>query len=101
MSIIGPDEGGKLVHALLAVQEVVRKPGQIPKCLFRGVGPDPVSYSKACSSEYSDVWMAAMGMSFDGLMAAENVAEGTETPGGAIPETSSCGTSRRVTRMVW
>ena len=76
-STFGPDEGGKRIHGLLAVQEVTRKPGELPKCLVREAGPEPVSYPAACSSEYSDVWMR---MEFDGLVAAGTFAEVTEIP---------------------
>ena len=82
VSVFGPDEGGKLIHGLLAVQEVTRKPGELPKCLVREAGPEPVSYPAACSSEYSDVWMEAMSKEFDGLVAAGTFAEVTEIPGG-------------------
>ena len=82
MSIFGPGEGGKIIHGLLAVQEVTRKPGELPKCLVREAEPEPVSYPAACSSEYSDVWMEAMRMEFDGLVAAGSFAEVTEFPEG-------------------
>ena len=82
VSVFGPDEGGKLIHGILAVQEVTRKPGELPKCLVREAGPEPVSYPAACSSEYSDVWMEAMSKEFDGLVAAGTFAEVTEIPEG-------------------
>ena len=66
VSMFEPDEGGKLIHGLLAVQEVTRTPGELPKCLVREAGPEPLSYPAACSSRYSDVWMEAMRMEFDG-----------------------------------
>ena len=53
--VFGPDEGGKLIHGLLAAQEVNRKPGELPKCLVQEAGPEPVSYPATCSSEYSNV----------------------------------------------
>ena len=40
MSAFGPDEGGKRIHGLLTVQEVTCKPGELPKCLVRGAGPE-------------------------------------------------------------
>ena len=55
MSAFGPDEGGKLIHWLLAVQEATRKPGELPKCVVKEAGSEPVWYPAACSSEYSDV----------------------------------------------
>ena len=53
-----------------------------PKCLVREAGPEPVSYPAACSSEYSDVWMEAMRMEFDGFVAAGTFAEVTGIPEG-------------------
>ena len=50
VSMFGPDEGGKIIQWLLAVQEGMRKPGELPKCLVREAGPEPVSYPTACSS---------------------------------------------------
>ena len=63
-------KGENVTHGLLAVQEVTRKPGELPKCLVKEAGPEPLSYTDTCSSEYSDVWMEAMRMEFDGLMTA-------------------------------
>ena len=40
-----------------------------------GMGPEPDSYTAACSSEYSEVWMEAMKMDFDGLVAAGTFCE--------------------------
>ena len=82
VSAFGPDDGGKLIHGLLVVQEVTCKPGKLPKCLVREAGSEPVSYPAACSSRYSDVWMEAMKMEFEGLVAAETFAEVTEIPEG-------------------
>ena len=70
VSMFGPDEGGKLIHGLLVVQEISREPVELPKCLVREAGPEAVSYPAACSSQYSGVWMEAMRMKFDGLVAA-------------------------------
>ena len=47
VNVFGPDEGGKLVDGMLAVQEVTRKPGEIPKCLAREARPELVSYPAA------------------------------------------------------
>ena len=74
VSMFGPDEGGKLIHGLLAVQ-VTRKPGELPKCLVREAGPEPVPYHASCSSQYSGVWMEAMRMEVDELVAAGTFAE--------------------------
>ena len=60
VSVFGPDEGGELIHGVLAVQEVTNKPEEFPKCLVREAGPEPVSYPAVYSSEYSDVWIEAM-----------------------------------------
>ena len=46
VSMFVSDQGGKLIHGLLAVQEVTRKPGGLPKCLVREAGPESVSYHK-------------------------------------------------------
>ena len=53
VSTFGPEQGGKLIHGLLAAQ-VTRKPGELPKYLVREAGPEPVSYPAACSLQYSD-----------------------------------------------
>ena len=82
MSIFGPGEGGKLIHGLRTASEVIRKPGELPKCLVREAGPKPVSYPAACLSEYSDVWMEVVRMDFDGIVAAETFADVTEIPEG-------------------
>ena len=73
VGMCGPDEGGKIIHGLLAVQDVTRKPGGLPKCLVRETRPGPISYPAACSSEYSDVWMEAIGWSSMGSWRLEPV----------------------------
>ena len=73
VNMSGLDEGDKLIHGLLAVQEVARKHGGLPMCLVWEAGPEPVSISAACYSEYSDVWMEAMRMKFDGLVEARTL----------------------------
>ena len=78
MTMFGPNDGDKLIRELLAVQEVSRNSGELPKCLVGEGGPEPVSYPAACSWEYSDVWMEAMRMEFDGLVAAGTFVEVTE-----------------------
>lgn len=57
MATSGPDEGGKVIHDLLAVQEATRKPGELPEFLVKEAGPKSLSYPTACSSQDSDVWM--------------------------------------------
>ena len=75
--MFGADEGVTLIHGILAVQDVTRKPGELPKNLVREAGPEPASYLAACSSEYSDVWMKSRRMEFDGLAAAGTFEEVT------------------------
>ena len=82
VSVFGPDEGGKLINGLLAVQEVTRKLSEFPKCLVREAGPEAVSYATACSSESSDVWMEAMSKEFDELVVAGTFAEVIGVSGG-------------------
>ena len=82
VSMFVSDQGGKLIHGLLAVQEVTRKPGGFPKCFVREAWPESVSYLAACSSEYSNVWMEAMRMEFYGLVAAGIFAAVTQIPEG-------------------
>ncbi|CAM9871228.1 unnamed protein product, partial [Sphacelaria rigidula] len=43
---------------------------------------EPSSYSAACSSQYSDVWMDATKIDFDGLMVAGMFLEVTGIPEG-------------------
>ena len=80
--MFGPDEGGKVIHGLLVVQDVTRRPGELPKCLVREAGPGPVSYPAAWSSESWGLWMEAMRVEFDGLVAAGTFAEMAEIPKG-------------------
>ena len=58
--------------------EEPRKPGELPECLAWEAGREPASYPAACSSEHSGVWMEAVRMVFDGLVAARTFAEVTE-----------------------
>lgn len=82
VTMLGPYEGGRIIHGLLVVKEVTHKPGKLRKCLVREAEPEPLSYLSACSSRYSFVWMEAMNMAFDGLMAAVMFAEATDDPEG-------------------
>lgn len=70
MAVLGSDEGGRVIRGQLAVQEFTRKPGELPRCLVKEAGPDPLSYPAACSSQHSDVRIETMMIEFDGLMAA-------------------------------
>ena len=72
------DEAAKRIHRLLAAQDVTRKPGELPKCFDQEVGPDPISYPAACSSEYLDALMETMRIEFDGLVASGTFGEVTE-----------------------
>ena len=78
VTMLGPDEGGKLIHGLLAVRKVTRKPGELRKYLVLEAGPEPISYPPKCSSEDLDVWIETMKMECDGLVAAGTFAEVTE-----------------------
>ena len=49
---------------------------------MKEAGPELLSYSAACSSEYSDVSMEAMRVEFDGLTTAGTFADVTEIPEG-------------------
>lgn len=72
-------KGGKIVHGLLMVEEVTRKPGELSGCLVQEAGAEPLSYPAVCSPQYSGVlWMEAMKIEFDGLMTAGTFAEVTE-----------------------
>ena len=54
VGMFGFDEGGKLIHGLLPVQEVTRNPERLPKYLIQDAGPKPVWYNAACSPHYSE-----------------------------------------------
>ena len=83
ISTIGPCEGGRIFHALLAAQDTGSKPTRLPDCLLKEAEPEPTSYSAACSSIHSGVWTEAMQAEFDGLEAAETFAEISEVPAGS------------------
>ena len=82
VSMIEPDQGSKIIHELLVVQEVIRKPEELPMCLVREAEPEPVSCHAACSPQCSDVWMEAMRIECDGLVATGTFAEMNEIPQG-------------------
>lgn len=82
VTLVGPDEGDKTIHGLLAVQEIPRKPGKLPECLVREAGPYPLSHPAACSSQYSDVWIEAIKIELAGLIAAGVFAEVADIPRG-------------------
>ena len=83
VSMFGPDEGGTLIHGLLMVQRVTRKPGELPKSVVQEEGSESVSYPATCSSQYcSDVRMETMRMRFDGLVMAGTFPEVIEIPEG-------------------
>ena len=60
ISTIGPCEGGRIFHALLAAQDAGGEPARLPDCLLKGAEPEPTSYSAARSSMHSGVWTEAM-----------------------------------------
>ena len=82
-STIGPCEGGRIFHALLAAQDAGGEPTRFPDCLLKEVEPEPASYSAARSSMYSGVWTEAIQAEFDDLEAAETFAEISEVPAGS------------------
>ena len=81
ISVIGPCDGGRIFHALLAAQEADGEPTKLLDCLVKEAGPEPPSYSAACSSRHSGVWTEAMQAEIDGLEAAgtftDNFPEGS------------------------
>ena len=83
ISTIGPCEGGRIFHALLAAQDAGGEPTRLPDCLLKETEPEPTSYSAARSSIHSGVWTEAMQAEFDGLEAAETFAEISEVPAGS------------------
>ena len=83
ISTIGPCEGGRIFHALLAAQDAGGEPTRLPDYLLEGAEPEPRSYSAARSSIHSGVWTEAMQAEFDGLEAAETFADISEVPSGS------------------
>ena len=69
ISAIGPCEGGRIFHALLAAQDTGGEPTRLPDCLLKEAEPAPMSYSAARSSIHSGVWVEAVQGEFDGLEA--------------------------------
>ena len=82
-STIGPCEGGRIFHALLAAQDAGDESTRLPYCLLKEAEPAPTSYSTARSSMHSGVWTEAMQAEFDGRKAAETFAEIFEVPAGS------------------
>ena len=82
---IGPCDGGRIFHALLAAQEVGGGPTKFPDCLVKEVESKLTSHSAACSSKHSGVWTEEMEAEFDGLLinAARIFAENSEVPEGS------------------
>ena len=84
MTMFGPDERGKLIHGLLAVQEVTHKPGELPKMFVPGSGA-------GASFIPCGMLVGVLGRvdggdedKIDGLVETGTFAELTETPEGAI-----------------
>ena len=82
ISTIGPCEGGRIFHALLAAQDAGGELTRLPDCLLKEAEPEPTSYSAARSSIHSVVCSEAIQAEFDGLDAAETVAKISEVPAG-------------------
>ena len=83
ISTIGPCEGGRIFHALLAAQDTEGEPTRLPDFLFKEAEPEPRSYSAARSSIHSGVWVEAMQAKFDGQEAADTFTEISEVPAGS------------------
>ena len=83
ISTIGPCEGGRIFHALLAVQDTGGQPTRSPDCPLKEAEPEPTSYSTARSSIDSGVWTEAMQAEFVGLEAAETFVEISGVPAGS------------------
>ena len=83
ISTIGPCEGGRIFHAILAAQGAGGEPTRLPDCLLKEAEPEPTSYSATRSSIHSGVWTEAMQAEFDGLEAAETFADISEVPSGS------------------
>ena len=47
ISTIGPCEGGRIFHVLLAAQDTGGEPTRLPDCLLKEAGTEPTSYSAA------------------------------------------------------
>ena len=83
ISTIGPCEGGRMFHALLAAQDTGGEPTRLPDCLLKEAESEPTSYSAARSSIHSGVWVEAMHAEFDRLQAADTFTEISEVPAGS------------------
>ena len=79
LSMLGPDEGGRVVNALVAEQ--VEQSDGLPKCTIQEAEPEPTSYAAACASKDAEVWKKSMDAEFAGLVAA-----GTFTEVSSVPE---------------
>lgn len=80
IAMLGPSEGGRVVHALVA--ERVIEPDGPPKCTIAEAEPEPTSFPAACTSKYADVWKKSMDSEFEGLVAAGTFSEVKEVPEG-------------------
>ena len=70
ISTIGPCEGGRIFHALLAAQDTGGEPTRLLDCLLKEAEPEPTSYSASCSSIHSGIWIEAMQAELDELEVA-------------------------------
>ena len=82
-SMIGPCDGGRVFHTLLAAQDSGGEPTRLPDCLLKEAKPGPTSHSAARSSVHSGVWAEAMQAEFDGLKTVDTYAEISEVPLGS------------------
>ena len=80
VSKFGPDEGGKIINWLLAVQEVTRKPSELPKMSRTGSGAGAGFIP--CGMLVAVLGRVYGGDEDDGLVAAGTFAEVTEIPEG-------------------
>ena len=80
VSKFGPDEGGKIINWLLAVQEVTRKPSELPKMSRTGSGAGAGFIP--CGMLVAVLGRVDGGDEDDGLVAAGTFAEVTEIPEG-------------------
>ena len=64
IAMLGPNEGGQVIHALVAEQ--VENSNGLPTCSMKEVEPEPTSYTAACKSQYSEVWKKSMEAEFAG-----------------------------------
>ena len=82
ISTVGPCEGGRIFHALLAAQDKGGKPTRLLDCFLKEAEPEPTSFSTARSLIHSGVRVEAIQARFDGLEAADTFTEIFRNSGG-------------------